>query len=163
MTKAGIFILLGSLFVMSAVTSQALSTNGQDPVLQKLGLGNGFGNCEINSATLDNVRSGAEEQNVTVIAIARLGKGEISRELNRRRLYTIRAYLSRRGVRSEKLILTEGDRVGGYGRVDFYVEGKLFAALVADTYKDLPVGDCTENPYANPYYLPRKGKSRWCR
>lgn len=160
--KLGLLNFFGAFAVLSAL-ALPVSAQRPDPTLQKLGLGSGFGNCEINSATLDNLRSASEEKQVTVIAIARLGKGEMSRELNRRRLYTVRTYLSRRQMELEKLVVAEGDRVSGYGRVDFYVDGKLFAALVADTCKDLPVGECIEDFNTSPYYLPRRGRTRWCR
>ena len=52
-------------------------------------------NCEQNSATIDQIRymvtQNSSRGNV-VIAVARLGKGETSRELNRRRLYNLGMY-----------------------------------------------------------------------
>lgn len=72
-------------------------------------MGAGFGNCETNSATLDHIRNQAlENKGKDVIAIARLGKGEMSRELNRRRLYTVKTYLAERGISLKTIVQAEG-------------------------------------------------------
>lgn len=159
--------LIGTLSVVFTVLAVvAQERPATDPVIARLGLGSGFGNCETNTAMLDRALNEAlfsESRDITVIAIARLGGGEMSRELNRRRLYTVRSYLRTRGLLPERLVMAEGERVSGYGRVDFYVGGQLFAALVADRCKDLPVGNCIEDFYVEPYYLPRRGRTSWCR
>ena len=56
-------------------------------------------NCEGNSARLDALRNkAAGGGDKVVIAIARLGVGEHSRALNRRRLFTVRQYLTAGGA-----------------------------------------------------------------
>lgn len=122
-------------------------------------------NCEGNSARLDSVRnkSIAAGENKTTIAIARLGSGEQSRDLNRRRLYTVRAYLSAMGLPSEKLITAEGERVESYGRIEVYIDGKLVEALSVERCKDLPVGTCeNDSEDRTRYQLPLSGKVRLC-
>ena len=162
--KVWLISVLCVIFTAGGAFSQERSTT--DPVLERLRLGPGYGNCASNTATLDYVRSEAllaDGEDSTVIAIARLGRGEMSRELNRRRLYTIQTYLIAKGVPPQMLVTAEGERVSGYGRVDFYVHGKLFAALTADRCRDLPVDNCIEDFYVGPYYLPRRGRTSWCR
>lgn len=123
-------------------------------------------NCEGNSARLDVVRNKSRvtgEAKVT-IAVARLGSGEQSRELNRRRLYTIRAYLTAMGLPSQKLITAEGERVQGYGRIEVYIEGELIEVLSVERCKDLPVGMCDNDlEDRRRYQLPRRGNGDQCR
>jgi hypothetical protein len=63
-----------------------------------------------------------------IIAIARLGDGEFSPTLARRRLGFARDYLiNRRGY--EKIVTAVGERVRGYGLVELYVAGELLYVL----------------------------------
>jgi hypothetical protein len=123
-------------------------------------------NCAYNSMIVDSVRSkllSSDSKNDYLIAIARLGNGERTSELNRRRLYTVRQYLIARGVPSDRLIVAEGERIKGYGRVELYSRGELVENLVGERCADLPVQNCEEDFYDPALYLPRKGKRRWCR
>ena len=99
--------------------------------------------CEMNNHYLDNAHHLAGEDG-TIIAIARLGTGERSRALNRRRLHNIRVYLTEFGWhRPPKTVITaESDRVNGYGRIDLYVRGLLWASLEVRRNQDLVVGSC---------------------
>jgi hypothetical protein len=101
-------------------------------------------NCESDIAILDSASGQAGESGL-IIVIARLGDGERNRELNRRRLYNVRRYLTEwDGHRNPKSIVTaEGERVGGYGRIELYVGGKLFYVLLVRRNADLIVGSCT--------------------
>ncbi len=100
-------------------------------------------NCESNAAVLDTVHQMADEDGLIII-IARLGDGERRRELSRRRLQNVRVYLTEVGWhRSPKtVIVSEGERVRGYGRLEIYVSGKLVAALAAERNHNLPVQSC---------------------
>jgi hypothetical protein len=123
-------------------------------------------NCEGNSARLDVVRNKSREAvgNKVTIAIARLGSGEQSRELNRRRLYTIRAYLTAMGLSPQRLITAEGERVDGYGRIEVYIGGELVEVLSVERCKDLPVGICDNGlEDRRRYQLPRRGNVGQCR
>jgi hypothetical protein len=63
--------------------------------------------------------------------IAHLGRGETVRQLNRRRLECISNQFGP-NVKADKVILAEGDRVKGLGRIDFYVGSELMhVALIA--------------------------------
>jgi hypothetical protein len=123
-------------------------------------------NCEGNAARLDVVRnkSTVAGENKVTIAIAKLGIGEQSRELNRRRLYSVRTYLTAMGLPSQRLITAEGERVQGHGRIEVYIGGELVEVLSVKRCKDLPVGMC-ENDLEDKrrYQLPRVGRGVPCR
>jgi hypothetical protein len=95
-----------------------------------------------------------------IILVARLGNGERSRELNRRRLYNVQTFLLRetkrqllynvrsfpskhKNISAESIVATEGEKVSGYGRVEIYVGGKLLTTLTVLKNEDLMV-DCCE-------------------
>lgn len=156
-----LFLLLAGLFI----AAQERRTNDPAKAKSKIDTEPRFGNCETNSFVLDHVRDEAlkeEDRDRVLIAIARLGEGETTRELNKRRLYTVESYLKVRGLRSQMLITAQGAQSRGNGRIEFYIAGKLFDTLIAEPCKDLPVGNCMESFYVGPYYLPRRGRSRWC-
>lgn len=115
----------------------AAAQNGRDPEAF-VNIGN---TCESNVARLDRIHSEAGDG--LIIAIARLGDGELTRELNRRRLYNIRTYLIYNRARKGKTIITaEGERVSGRGRVEVYVGGKLIDVLGIAQGEDILVGGC---------------------
>ena len=71
-----------------------------------------------------------------VILIARLGNGESSRSLSRRRLQIVRDYLpvnpglNRQPISDENIVTAYGERVRGKGRIEAYVRGRLFMVFV---------------------------------
>lgn len=100
-------------------------------------------NCEFNVSVLTGAHRTAGETGL-VIMIARLGTGETRQELNRRRLHNGRTFLTEFGQRvSQTIVIAEGDRVDGYGRVELYVDGKLFHVLMIRRDDDLAVGACS--------------------
>jgi hypothetical protein len=121
--------------------------------------------CELNNNYLDNAHHLAGEDG-TIIAIARLGTGERSTEFNRRRLHNLRVYLTEFAWhRAPKTVITaEGDSVTGYGRIDLYVRGSLWASLAVRRNQDLIVGSCEpdemrgveENKSFYPYRAQKK-------
>ena len=83
-------------------------------------------NCETGLAYQDFVINEALEKTNgggVLIVIARLGDGENSRELIRRRIYNVREFFKERGSRiaPEKVIVAEGERVKGFGRLEYYL------------------------------------------
>lgn len=102
-----------------------------------------LGTCEDNISTLSNAHHLAGSDG-TIIAIARLGDGETTRERNRRRLHNVRVYLTEfEWKRSPSTVITaEGESMKGYGRVELYVRGVLFAILQVRRNQDLLVGSC---------------------
>lgn len=103
-----------------------------------------LGTCESNLATLNVTHQAAEGKDL-IIFIARLGDGESRRELNRRRLHNVRTFLTSElyWKRDPKtVIVAEGERVKGYGRVEIYIKGILFDAIGAERDRDIRVGSC---------------------
>lgn len=100
-------------------------------------------NCESNISLLSLAHQAANEGRL-LFAIARLGDGEYKRELNRRRLHNVRVYLTEFDWQRtpEALITAEGERVKGYGRVELYVDGRLFDVIAVKRNGDLLVGSC---------------------
>jgi len=101
-------------------------------------------NCESDIAMLDAASRQAGEDGL-IIVIARLGDGERKREVNHRRLYNVRIYLTEwDGRRNPKTVITaEGERTSGYGRIELYVSGKIFHTLLVHRNGELIVGSCT--------------------
>lgn len=132
--------LVISLVLMGASVSVGQSRSVPEPAqpLQPI-----LGNCEDNILQLSHAHQAAGADG-TIIAIARLGSGERNRELNRRRLHNVRIYLTEFDWRRapETMITAEGERVRGYGQVELYVRGVLFAVLAIRRNDDLLVGSC---------------------
>jgi len=91
-------------------------------------------NCEMTFQLMEDVRNlikaEADEKSVLIL-IARLGSGEKSRTLNRRRLYNVREGLQGTLAIERPIIIAEGERINGFGRVEVYLGGKFIGALVA--------------------------------
>lgn len=102
-------------------------------------------NCETNRVRLESYAESfvkTAKDDAVIIAIARLGTGERARELNRVRLYIVRATLVQDLKLAEKQVVTaEGSPVSGYGRIDIYMNGKLMDALLVRRGKAL-CADC---------------------
>ena len=112
------------------------------------------GRCETNAVIFDHMRSVISEglgRDSLVIAVARLGDGETSRELNRRRLYNLRVRWKAFGLPANRLIVAEGERVNGYGRVELYVSGKLYDTFVVRRNGDLCLACCGEDEEYYPF------------
>ncbi len=120
-----------------------------------------YNNCESNISWIDYVHSEAGESGL-VIAIARLGDGEQPHRFNQRRLHNLRLYLEKvRGRAPKTLIVAEGERVQGRGRVDFYVGGKLMGTLSVRRGEDLYAGSCDgTGELDHLFYDSRRRKSR---
>lgn len=119
-------------------------------------------NCETNHVRLDSYAkyfTRVANDGGVIIAIARLGTGERSRELNRSRLYIVRATLVEDlKLREKDVVMAEGPPVNGYGRVEIYVQGKLVDALLVKRGMALCTDCCY--PEGRTYSYPvRKKKS----
>lgn len=110
-------------------------------------------NCEQNivsmevlgTMTLEKTKDGG-----VLVAVARLGSGERSREFNRRRVFNVRKFLtSQANIQAEKIVVAEGESVSGLGRVEFYLGGKRVGSLLLAQNKDLCLICCDE---VGPYY-----------
>ena len=85
--------------------------------------------CEIDESNFNEVSQNARKnmgEKDALIVIARRGTRDKKRDLNRLRLATTRAWLVGKGAfPTNRLILAEGERVDGEGRLEFYIGGKL--------------------------------------
>ena len=85
--------------------------------------------CDTAASYLDFAVIDARKREGTyLIIIARLGTGENSKNLNRRRLSVVEEYVLRRG-NDLRYVLAEGRRVRGFGRIELYVGGELARVL----------------------------------
>jgi hypothetical protein len=107
--------------------------------------------CEVNAAMFDSLANILRSTDERLFIVARLGTGEISRELNRRRLFNVRAYFNNGwpGVEAKRFVFAEGDKSEGAGRVEFYLGSKLMLISLVNRGKDICV-DCCE--YPDPRY-----------
>ena len=81
--------------------------------------------CQLNTIYIANTGAIAQTTSHRIFVIARLGTGETSRRLNQRRLADIKVEYGD-NLRNGKIILTEGPRVKGLGRVEFYLGSDLY-------------------------------------
>lgn len=97
--------------------------------------------CEINRLYVDDAGERARRlEGSYVIAIARLGTGERSQRLNRRRLEEVRRFLEQ--VSSARVVTAEGERAIGYGVIELYVGGKLLYKLPLYRNRGIYLGSC---------------------
>lgn len=111
--------------------------------------------CEENEARLDQVAYLLSKQNDSasvLIIIARLGIGEDSLDLSYHRLHNAREYLitSPLSIPKNRIITAVGEKTDGFGRVDFYFDGKRIESLLSRKNRPLCV-DCCENNRIKPY------------
>jgi hypothetical protein len=91
------------------------------------------------------------DPDVLFIVVSHLGDVEAKPNLNIRRLHNVRTYLTEFILRKyrrkpETIILAQGERVKGLGRIDFYVKGQLYETLEIRRNDDLIVGTCYPDP-----------------
>jgi hypothetical protein len=112
-------------------------------------------NCEENLIHMEiaaQLMAEDKQRDGVFIAIAHLGDGEHLQELNRRRLHNVRVSLIENlNVDSRRLILASGEPVRGYGRVEFYLDGKMIGGLPIQRGKDLCVDCCDIDERYYPY------------
>ena len=121
------FLRLTLIVPIAVVCCGTLSNVGAAQILQRPEpiIVDGANN-ETTKAELDLLAEKAGQDKL-IILIARLGKSEFSRTLSQQRLRTVRDYLRfTRAVSEDRLVTAEGERVSDVGRVEAYVDGKLF-------------------------------------
>lgn len=117
--------------------------------------------CELNALHLSDMTQEVLRSGERLFVIARLGKSETDRSLNRRRLYNIRVrlkpYFDDR-TKSERLVLTEGEPTNRVGCVEFYIGSKLVLITSLAHQTDICV-DCCESQHL--YYGPGRFGRKW--
>lgn len=81
-----------------------------------------------------------------LIVIARPGKGDKSPSLSRKRLDAAKEWMGRAEFPTNRLILAEGERVSGSGRVEFYVGGALTHVILPRANQGLCTQCCQPPP-----------------
>jgi hypothetical protein len=151
-----------AIFIMLVVSSFVSGVSQQSPKANLPQERRPIG-CENNSAQLGRTAEalGKAGSDGVIIAVARLGTGEVSRELNRRRLCNVNFFLQHySGVPEKRVVIAEGEKVKGYGRVDLYVGGALVETLLADKGKDLCVTCCGDYSDFYPDLLKSKRRAK---
>lgn len=122
--------------------------------------------CANSEQYLFDVRRMLEKQsnpNTVLIIIARLGNGEKSREINRRRLDNVSEYMKNAyGVEPKKIIIAQGEKTNGFGRIEFYLAGQMVGALLVNRNRDFFVNcyDYGEEYYPQKDEVDRKNKDK---
>ena len=120
-------------------------------------------NCEQYSADIDRMRGIFSEligKSDYLILVARLGRGEKNRALNRRRLHNVSERLKAAGIEAKKVVVAEGERVSGLGRIEVYAGGRMVESLRVMRNQDICVECCgpDERFYPDKEIFERKNK-----
>jgi len=151
-TKNNQSLLLFIAFLLCA----PIFTTAQEQAekVERREINNQLHNCEMNLAYQDYISNAAREQTQNggvLIVIVRLGNGETSRELMRRRMYNVREFLKLRGhLTPEKFIVAEGEPVKDFGRFEYYLGGKLFEQILIPKNGYVCHSCCIPEPHFYP-------------
>jgi hypothetical protein len=139
-----------SIFTIIILLSWSATVAQQPPPLEPVKL-SGYANakpaaCAHRSAIADGIHQSTPADEL-IIVIARPGDGDTKSNLSWRRLHNIRAYWTEFldvGYRRkpETIILAEGERVKGYGQLEFYVSGRLVEVLKVARNSDVDFSNC---------------------
>ncbi len=102
--------------------------------------------CQFRTPMLDYINQDAQTDKLITV-VARLGDGDIRPNLNWRRLHNVRAYWTEylpkaQRRKPETIILEEGERVKGYGHLEFYLGGNLVHVMKIARNSDVDFGNC---------------------
>jgi len=108
--------------------------------------------CQRNTIDVANLGALVQTTKEKALVIARLGRGETNRLLNRRRLNDVKTEF---GINwdASKIILAEGERVKGQGRIEFYLGSELMSVSLLARNGDFCATCCDRR---NIFY-----KERW--
>ena len=132
------FLIAVFLTVMSIGSSTTPAQKGEEAHYVVAGVD--CNDDEQTKAILDHASIDAQKDE-RIFIIARLGTGESSRSLSRRRLHAPRHYVMKtRGIPENRIIVPEAGRVKGLGQVEVYLGGKLFALFKMKRNRDFGQG-----------------------
>lgn len=138
--------IIFTFFILFASLQNCLGQEkGKD--ISLLGISENATNCEMGAVYLDqlwNLWKDAPETKSFVIFIARLGKNETRREINLKRLTSIRNIFKTRysDIPMQRVIFAEGEKINGLGRVEFYWNGELAGAILTGKNRNICVSCC---------------------
>ena len=126
-----VFIVLAATAICLEVAGHTLAQDVEKP---KPIIVNGNNN-ESTKAELDQLAQTAGDSKL-IIMIARLGNAESSRKLNRHRLQMLSSYLETvRAIPKHRIVKAEGESIRGLGRIEVYLDGKLFMIFTLERNK----------------------------
>jgi hypothetical protein len=112
--------------------------------------------CEMNAASFDNLANDLRSNNQRIFIIARLGRGESSRDLNRRRLSNVRTYfMTNWKIDPARFTFAAGSKVDGEGRIEFYIGSTLWLVSYVKPRRDICV-DCCDYPDRRYYGMGKR-------
>lgn len=117
--------------------------------------------CEESEAYMDAVANearGAAAEGEVLIAVVRLGGKETSAKLNPRRMVALKKFFTKRDLPARSVVVTQGERAIGPGRVEFYVSGRLFRTMLLRHGSGVCIECC--NPAPEDFLRYRKPKKR---
>jgi hypothetical protein len=148
------------LILIMLIPSISVSAQNADiePIIVR---GNIYSGCEENAATFDNLANILRSSDERLFIVVRLGRGEVSRELNRRRLHNVRTYFKDGwpNIDAGRFVFAEGDRIDDVGRVEFYVGSRLLLISLVRRRGDICV-DCCDFPDPRYYGYGRRESRR---
>ena len=98
-------------------------------------------NCEVASRYMDDAIARASQTKESyLIVVIRPGLRETGLKLNSMRLMQVRGYLDY--TRFQQHVVSIGERTGGTGRVEVYVEGKLLYIIPLGKNRGLDLQSC---------------------
>jgi hypothetical protein len=145
----------------TCVVAQSSKTVTERPKLADDLLG-----CDEGVARQDIVVTDALEKlkNDSFLFVIRQGTAELSEKLVKQRLYNIYKYFKERGSRlpAERIMIAVGEPVTGYGRIEYYLDGRLYQKLLYPKNGYVCHSCCgpDENYYPEKEVYERNQKSR---
>jgi len=115
--------------------------------------------CQQNTIYIADTGAIVQTTKDRMFVIARLGTGETSRRLNQQRLADIKAEYGD-NFRDGKIILAEGPRVTGLGRVEFYLGSDLYWISRLPRNGDFCTACCDRKQVFYKHYPPRSHRRR---
>jgi len=154
LSTVGRWLVVALLTLASALTASSQGQSGDEIIELE------SESCEIDESNFSIVMNAALKKindGSALIAVARLGRGDKVNKLNRERLRSTKLWLVKAKFPMDKLILTEGDKASGNGRVEFYIGGVLTHVILPKPNGGLCVECCPDNPIDS---TPRRRRKR---
>lgn len=159
--RASVAMKRAILTISMLLASQAVANAQSNEVEPLMTIEGNAASCESNAAAFDNLAAFLRSTDERLFVIARLGHGERSRDLNRRRLHNVRTYFKDGWpqIGAERFLFAEGEPISGEGRVEFYPGSKLIQISLVSRNKDICV-DCCDYPDRRYYGSGKKNRSK---
>lgn len=149
--------ILGIIIILLSID---MTVNAQNKVVEPYVVQGDLSACESNAASFDTLANMLRSTDERLFVVARLGRGESSRELNRRRLYNVRTYFKGNwGIDAKRFLFAEGEKVEEEGRIEFYIGSNLIIVSLVKRGRDICV-DCCDYPDLRYYGAGKRDKPK---